>query len=487
MSTKSAADACFSIPEIVLLIATFIDPSFIKTLSYLSKTNRCTYLSLEQERSRMISCRIENVPSLSLFADRQLLRHESFPCRLLEIIGERGVHSDAYDSLASILNHIGESQTLDAFAYRCLSRSLEFVCVHPEIWNALRASSTTLRSLNIMSHPCNWLSLSTIEFTELRSLQLALSVSSSPSECRNFIASPAHIVLSFNVPRFLQKMQHLTNLVLILPHSMIGMLNMRNLFLPALIAIDIFGDIAPVGLTEFVTHHSELLRLHLCFYSLIQSPIQEQHLPKLRSLKFGVELMEKDRTYTSLIRARRPHLEHISIYDLRSFRFLGNFIEPFQHQLLRLDLKSADYENLIVDNLRRPLESFVALIEISVTIGGPPIPPKSGARYSTLKSNAELQAYLRSFVVCTSLKALHLHNPSTLPLRNSDLQNLRHVPPSLQYISWGNRLGTTTFRIVRDSASQSTHAEVCEIPPPPREIVHDWTSENTFRHALDLY
>lgn len=187
-------------------------------------------------------------------------------------------------------------------------------------------------------------------------------------------------------------MQHLTNLVLILPHSMIVTAKMEDLRLPALLALNITGGIAPLGLTQFVTNHSKLLRLHLCFGMLLgQTVVQERHLPKLRSLKFEVELMERDRIYTTLIRERRPHIEHISIYNLRTFR-LDRYISQFQQQLRRLDLKTVPvgHGDFLLEDLRRSLKSFTALVEISVTIGGP-LPSQSRARYySTPNSIAEL-------------------------------------------------------------------------------------------------
>ncbi|KLO09511.1 hypothetical protein SCHPADRAFT_561630 [Schizopora paradoxa] len=128
------------------------------------------------------------------------------------------------------------------------------------------------------------------------------------------------------------------------------------------------------------------------------------------------------------------------------------------------------------------LGSFTALVELSITIAGK---PNTGTKRAKVQSIYELQCLFRSLKGCTSLRALHLDDAGSNMLDTSELQNLQHVPPSLQFISWGSRDGKKTFRIIRDSASQSAHAVAYEVSPPPHEIVYDWTSKNTFRHLFD--
>ncbi|KLO09507.1 hypothetical protein SCHPADRAFT_931094 [Schizopora paradoxa] len=504
MSSKSSAEACFSIPEIIQRIAVFVDNWDKCTLSYFSRTNRCTHISLQQERNRTISCRVENIPSLSMFIDRRLSQDELVPCRSLEIIGNRGFQSDprdvdAHSSLVSILNHLGENRRLDAFSYRGPDQSQEFVCVPPQIWTALRPSSGALKSLNIMTHSCNWDTLFAIDFSELRGLQLAIDFSIlSPYGCRNVNLSYTGTLLSSQIPRFLQCMQHLTNLMLSLPYARAGTLNMKDLLFPALLAVDLSSHTPPLGLTRFIARHPELLRLQLRFEaSFILAQVQVQDLPNLRALKFRAGSVEHAILSTFFarrppapsnaeeVRARRLHIEHISICNLQEFRGLEYYISPYGSQLRRLDLQISNHRQISQNHLSFELRSFTALVELSITIID--IHPELGlVKRTEEKSISELRNYLKALKRCVSLKALHLHNPPSRPVSSSNLQNLEPLPPSLQYISWKNRSVKTTFRIVRDSASHSPHAVVCEVPSVQREIVYDWTSENTFRHAFDL-
>ncbi|KLO09506.1 hypothetical protein SCHPADRAFT_931093 [Schizopora paradoxa] len=506
MTTKSSADACFAIPEIIQRVAACIDKWDKRTLTYLSRTNRCAYVSLEEERTRNISCRVENASLLAKYMDQRILQGDTLLCRSLEIIGRRGFHSDsrevdAHSSLASILNHLGENQRLEAFAYRASDQSQDFVCVPSQIWNALGASSGTLKSLHIMSHPCNWISLHAIHFTELRSLQLAINFTSSPSECRNNINSPADVFLKNHMSRWLRGMQHLTNLVLLLSKAVTA--NVRNLLLPELTAIDISSRNSPVGLALFIERHPKLLHVHFCFER--PSPVPDggfraQDLPNLRALKLRVGSVERsifDAFFTTPdrfpnnsaeIRAHHPQLEHLSVSD---FYGLTNFhyrIHPFERQLRRLDLQVQSSENgqLPDGDLSIPLKPFTKLVELSITLGGLHPRAEFGSRRAIEKAVAELRNLLRVLRNCTLLKALHFCNPSTQPLSNVELKNLRPLPPSLQYISWGNGFQTTTFHIIHDATSQSAHAEICEVPPTPRDMVYDWTAENTIQHVFDL-
>ncbi|KLO09523.1 hypothetical protein SCHPADRAFT_561987 [Schizopora paradoxa] len=369
--------------------------------------------------------------------------------------------------------------------------------------NTLRASSTTLRSLNIEFQPCNWASLSDVKFTELRSLQLTLSNPRRPSDCRHANLAEANILLSSTIPipRFLKSMQHLTNLVLSLHHPSSEITRMAKAYFPALVALDIYTDpnaYSP-ALNLFIANHPGLRRLHLTsVLSFISQPFQTQHFPELRALKFMVEeanyangnglfpfFAPPDLGSAETIRARRPRIEHLSIYNLRNIQPISKYTHPYVNQLRRLDLQILDSGQISQEDLITTLGPFTALVEISVILDGIHERPGFGRR-AIEKSIKELQNYLTSLKNCVPLRAIHLYNPSSQPLSSSDLQNLQPVPPALQYVSWGNRFGTTIFRVIHDSASQSAHVEVCEIPPPPREMVYDWTSENTFRHVLNL-
>ncbi|KLO09524.1 hypothetical protein SCHPADRAFT_931105 [Schizopora paradoxa] len=503
MSSRTATNRFFNMTEIILLIATFIDALDAKAISYLSRINRCAYASLIQKRVRIVSCPVENVPSLSVFLER----HKELPCRSLEIIGKGDFHSDprdlkAHSSLVSILKRIGEQQTLETFAYKTLFGSNpRSVCVPSEIWSALRASSTSLRSLNIMLQPCSWASLSAIEFIELKSVQLTFNTPGWPSDCRNNSLSPADISLSGTIttPRFLNSMQHLTNLVLTFnsPRVDAMIMNMENLHFPALIAIDIYTDSNSPVLNQFIENHPGLHRLHLSSaMPFTSSPFQTQHFPELRALRFRVESADHwnanvpefalpDLGNAETLHAHCTYIEHLSIYDLRTLPSVHKYAHPYLNQLRRLDLQTVDSRQVSQDVLNTTLGSFTALIEISITISRFRECPAFGRR-AIENPIAELQSYLTSLKDCVPLRAMHLYNPSSQPLNASDLQNLHPVPPSLRYVSWGNHFGTTTVRIVHNSASQSAHAEVCEIPSPPREIVYDWTSKNTFRHLINL-
>ncbi|KLO09526.1 hypothetical protein SCHPADRAFT_1000206 [Schizopora paradoxa] len=494
MTNKCAAETCFNIPEIILHISAFVWKSDAGTLSYLSRTNRCAYLSLEQERSRIVSCLLEKTHSLSLFLNRQLSKYEQISCRSLEIIGtpySRSVSRelDAQSSLLSILNHIGKSQTLVAFGYRTYNHQ-EFLCTPPQIMAALRASSGTLRSLNIMSHSCSWESLLKSDFNELRNLQLALISSKSQTKCKSPFLQPAEFLISSDLPRFLQSMRHLTNLVLSIHGFKAGILNMSNLHFPTLIAIDISASTAPLGLTQFVASHSELLHLHLSFgESFVPGPFLPQDLPKLRALKFSVENNRMFATFLGRSHsesaeetcARRPNIQHISIDNLAYFQFLKDCINPFGAQLRRLDLRCWDDQPVFRGEFYKMLKSFTALVELSMTIRGR---RDIGAKNVIIQSISELQNLLRSLKDCASLRAIHLRDMVSKPLDVSDLKNLQLVPPSLQFISWESRDGKTTFRIIHNTETRSAHAVACEVPPPPHDVVYDWTSKNTLRHLF---
>ncbi|KLO09527.1 hypothetical protein SCHPADRAFT_931108 [Schizopora paradoxa] len=497
MTRKRPVETGFSLPEIILYIATFILDA--RTLSYFARTNRCAYLSLEQERCRNISFLVEKTPSLALFLDRQFSRHKQLSCRSLEVIGKPSFHLDPREvdtqsSILSILKEIGKRKTLEAFSYRTTNQRREFLCVAPQIFIVLRASSRTLKSLNIMSHPCNWVSLFKSDFTELRNLQLALSYTSSPFECRTPFESPHDVLSSSDRHRFLQSMRHLTNLVLTIHDCKAWMLDMSDLHFPKLIAIDISvtRSFALTGVIRFVACHTELLRLRLSFERpFVRESFLPQDLPKLRALEFKVGLNHPFDTFfgrgqsesAEEICARRPDIVHLSIVNLVSFQFLKDYVSPFGRQLQRLDLRSCDEQPVIGSEFYEMLKSFSALVELSITIHGR---RDTGAQNVVVQSISEVQNLLRALKDCASLRAMHLSDALAKPLDVSDLKSLQPVPPSLRYISWGNIDGETTFRIVHNTETRSAHAVVCEVSPPPHDIVYDWTSKNTFRHLFQV-
>ncbi|KLO09510.1 hypothetical protein SCHPADRAFT_931097, partial [Schizopora paradoxa] len=330
MSNKRAADTSFNISEIVSKISTFIDDSDETSLSYLSRTNRCAYLSLQRDRGRIIACRVENVPSLSQFLNRQLSNYGRILCRSLEIIAKEGFHLDPRDSashssLESVFKLIGENQALNAFAYRTATPNCpqEFVCAPPRIWDSLRTSSGNLQALNIVTHACNWPSVFRLSFSGLRSLQLVLSFSTTPFRCRKVDYDPKENLWAVLVPRFLQRMEHLTHLVLSLRKAEFDPgFEMTDLHFPALIAIDISASTAPRGLIRFTANHPNLVRLHLHFKeSTGQGQFRPQHLPMLRALKLREENSGTFATFLGRPSesvehafARRPHIEHFFIY-----------------------------------------------------------------------------------------------------------------------------------------------------------------------------
>ena len=128
-------------------------------------------------------------------------------------------------------------------------------------------------------------------------------------------------------------MSHLTNLVLCLQNFRVGDFSLKYLYLSELIAVDITCDSEPIGLalTEFIAHHTDLLRLHLRFKSFgvnIPAAFLPHLLPKLRAFKFYAE---NSWTYTRWLIGkdgiRQPYLEHLFIEQLRSSSF--NRLEPY--------------------------------------------------------------------------------------------------------------------------------------------------------------
>ncbi|KLO09521.1 hypothetical protein SCHPADRAFT_561853 [Schizopora paradoxa] len=284
-------------------------------------------------------------------------------------------------------------------------------------------------------------------------------------------------------------MQHLTNLVLSIRKKESALYGMNYLRFPALVALDISATVAPNRLIEFIANHPGIVRLHLHFLeSSATNPFEPHHLPMLRALKLRVE---NTGTFASFLGtpaesaehafARRPHIEHFSIYNLRSFQFLKDHIKPFRRQLRRLDLQVWDERPIFKGEFYELLESFTALEELSMTIVGR---EDLGTKRMKVQSIYELKCLLRSLKECASFRALHLHDAGAKMLNTSDLQGIDPVPPPLQYISWGYRDGKTTYRIIHNTESQSAYAIVYEVSPPPHEIVYDWTSRNTFRHLF---
>ncbi|KLO09504.1 hypothetical protein SCHPADRAFT_943563 [Schizopora paradoxa] len=288
-------------------------------------------------------------------------------------------------------------------------------------------------------------------------------------------------------------MSRLTNLVLSFRNFQAGVFDIRNLQLPLLIACDITCDSEPLGLglTEFVKNHSGLFRLHLSFIESVTpefpSPFLPEKISKIQNLKLSADNSLTIGTWlrewgesTEEARVWRPQLEHFSIGKLRSLAFLDYYVKPFGAQLRRLDLEIRNEGAVINDDFYNLLTLFTALIELSITTNAPP-----SSTMLVIQASSHLRKTLRACKDCTSLRAMHFYDKPAQSLEPYHLKNLHPVPPSLQFISWGNWRGTTTFRIIHDRVSRKARAEECEVPPHPTGIIYDWTSENTFRHLFD--
>jgi len=284
-------------------------------------------------------------------------------------------------------------------------------------------------------------------------------------------------------------MRHLTNLILALSNYRFGAFNISNLYFPALRALDISGNDAPTGLVPFVAKHTSLHILHLHFdYGPLPAPFQDQDLLDLRALMmsarntgvFGTFLSKRSESEEETC-ARRPHLDHLRIYNVDSLHYLLAYVQPLGKQLRRLDLHFLIRKPVFEDGFSTFLASLTALVELSITLRRrADIMTISGPHAQAL-SEAQLRTFLHGFKDCASLKALHFHDEETLPLHADDLENLLPVPPSIEFISWGRHSGKQAFRIVHDLETGNAYGVPFDLNPPEnKQMVVDWTSENTF-------
>ncbi|KLO09529.1 hypothetical protein SCHPADRAFT_562038 [Schizopora paradoxa] len=169
---------------------------------------------------------------------------------------------------------------------------------------------------------------------------------------------------------FFQHMPHLTNLVLSLGRFTAEVLDMTDLHFPALTSIDMTGDTAPLGLIRFVAGHSGILCLHLHFVrSAGGEPFLPQDLPKLRALKWKMNDSSIFMAFLGrLACTRRPHIDHLFVYNLLAISLLKHKSMPFCGQIRRLDLQLYDEKLIFKDEFCNSLRSFTALVELSITI-----------------------------------------------------------------------------------------------------------------------
>ncbi|KLO09525.1 hypothetical protein SCHPADRAFT_562009 [Schizopora paradoxa] len=208
-------------------------------------------------------------------------------------------------------------------------------------------------------------------------------------------------------------MQHLTNLVLFIRDNNSKTLIMTKLCFPALIAFDISATTSPRGLIPFVAAHSKLEQLRFKFRDVrTRMSFQPQDLPKMRALKLGMDLEHifvnflgsGDTEKAEELCARRPLLEHLFIDRVDSSRSLRDYLRPFSRQLRRLDLEDYKGKSILRDGLYKLLESFTALVEMSIIITG----PRDAFKRATVLSAKELRNILRSLNGCASFRAIHL-------------------------------------------------------------------------------
>ncbi|KLO04751.1 hypothetical protein SCHPADRAFT_896791 [Schizopora paradoxa] len=490
--SENAANICFNVPDIILWIAHFVDSSDSSTLSVISRTTRCAYVTLVDELSREISCHIVDVPSLAEFLSERTRRAGKLDCRSTEIIGKECFYSDPRElesnqALAKILRLVSEYQTLQTFYHHAWDETDTFLCLPKEIFHALGHSSNSITTMNITAHPCNWDTLFTIEFKVMRKFQLALSPGDTRTECgRTEAGTPIH---RSNVSNFLQNMGQLTHLVLTISSNLVGDLDITKLRFPNLESFDLSRDFASPGLYCFVARHMALQYLHLHFKTgHIPSPFRDYHLPELRALKMNGRntntlatfLGKKDEVAT-ITCARRPRLEHLRIHDVDRLYYLNVYVLPLASQLRRLDLHFFFRSPPFEIEFGSFLASFEVLVELSISFEPRLVVTLVEDPHSQTFSALTLRTILRYMDNCSSLKALHLCDTETYPLLIEDLQNLSPVPKSIEFISWRCYNEKQVFRVVHDQATMSAHAVPFNLPLNTKEVVHDWRNENTIQ------
>ncbi len=227
----------------------------------------------------------------------------------------------------------------------------------------------------VMSDEHTQSSLFAIDFKEIRKLHLSLYSYGSFPECRRKISADS--LKPSNVFNFLGKMRHLTNLILALSNYRFGAFNISDLYFPALRALDISGNDAPTGLIPFVAKHASLHILHVRFdYGPLPAPFQDQDLLKLRALMMSARnntgvfstFLSKHSESEEETCARRPHLDHLCIYNVDSLHYLRAYVQPLGRQLRRLDLHFLVRMPVFEDGFSTFLASFTALVELSITL-----------------------------------------------------------------------------------------------------------------------
>lgn len=231
----------------------------------------------------------------------------------------------------------------------------------------------------------------------MRKLQLTLRLDEdSHTECRAQDKSYIDItrVEITTVPEFLQSMQRLATLVLSLSHNT-GQhrLFLYRVHLPALRSLDVSGDKEPHGFVRFLETHSSLLHtLRLRFEMWLLSfgerrrSATDHMLLELRALmvdenngEFTDDLLGK-RTAESADAtcARRPRFEHLRVHDIRTRSYLTERVQPLGRMLRRLDLQFLSRRLVFEEWFTAFLESFTALVELSITLRRADPAPFSG-------------------------------------------------------------------------------------------------------------
>ncbi|KLO06153.1 hypothetical protein SCHPADRAFT_699004 [Schizopora paradoxa] len=493
----NAVNTCFNVPDIILTIAHFIDGANRYTLPFLSRTNRCAYITLVGVRARNVSCHIVDTPSLAIFFEEQSRLAGKLVCKSLEIIGKECFYSDPREpesnkALVKILQRIGEYQTLETFSYHAWDEANTFLCLSKEICHALGSSCNSITAMKITAHPCNWDALFAIEFKVMQKFQLALSHRDAHSECGRSVAGTP--LQRSNISNFLQIMRQLNHLVLVLTSFRVGELDVAKLHIPSLNSLEITGDNAPIGIVYFVARHTALQYLHLRIgHGHLPSPFQDHHLPELRALMMDIRntgalgtFLARQHELANVACARRPRIEHLRILNVDKLYYLNERVQPFGRQLRRLDLHFLLRLPVFEGGFHQFLSSFRALVELSITLKRrPDIMTVEGPHAQTLTA-LNLRIMLRCLSSCSTLKAFHLHDPETLPLDAEDIQNLFPIPRSLQFISWGCYSGKQVFRVSHNPVTMRGNVVPIDLPQRTKEVVYDWRNENTLQSDFTL-
>lgn len=188
---------------------------------------------------------------------------------------------------------------------------------------------------------------------------------------------------SFKIHNLLRNMQNLTSLVVSMTHSDLLVTHDGDLHFPALRTLDLSGMHAMPGLLLFTVRHSMLHTLRLEFETWMLSSdewridynVLEHNLLELRALNINADcllfrtcFLGRRGESATTTRARRPHLEHLRITNIRLRHFLVFGLKPFTKFLRRLDLHFV-WRNIAFEGwFTTYMENFTALVELSITI-----------------------------------------------------------------------------------------------------------------------